>query len=222
MTSAREHKQLSYAELVEELQALVREVRSGIMFIRTESGHLVRIGLEKGRIVSCIDSVHKGQAAIALIRRIRSGKYSFMPGIPSVVAGEALPGNFDFFKELAGVPNHGTFPAPASTPITGQTAVAGGAPSAAPAARAESSPGATDLRVSSDELFETVVRELTMYLGPIARLVAAEYEERLRSARSGEQVRALGFQLAQEIGDARHAAEFEARILSLVSSWGGP
>lgn len=214
MTSAREHEHLSYTELLDELQSLAGEGRSGIMFIRTETDHSVRIGLEKGRVVSCTYSVHKGQAAIAMIRRIRSGKYSFTQGSPGIISGVALPGNVDFFRELAAITDQDVLSAPA--PVRGQGGSTGGA-SPPPAAPQKSSPGASDLRVSGGELFETVVRELTMSMGPIARMVAGEYEEELRSAATGEQVRAIVFRLAQEIGDARQAGELEARILDLVS-----
>jgi len=195
----REHQPLSYTELIGELHALVAAGCTGVMFIRTESDHSVRIGLQNGRVVSCNYRMFQQQKAISLIRQIRSGKYAFKQGVPGIVFGEALPANFDFFRELAGEPS--------LSPLV---------------ARQESAPGATDLRLSGGELFEAVVHELTVYLGPIARMVATEYEQALRSATSGEQVRAVVFQLAQEIGEAQPANEFETQILSLVSSWQCP
>lgn len=195
----REHQSLSYAELIGELHALAAAGSTGVMFIRTESDHSVRIGLQNGRVVSCNYRMFQQQKAIALIRQIRSGEYAFKPGAPGIVFGEALPANFDFFRELAGDSS--------LSPLV---------------ARQESAPGATDLRLVGDDLFEAVVHELTVHMGPIARMVASGYKQELCSATSGEQVRAAVFKLAQEIDDARLAVEFEARILDLVSSWQCP
>lgn len=195
----REHQNLSYAELVEELQALAAKGSTGVMFIRTESGHSVRIGLQNGRVVSCNYRMYQQQKAISLIRQIRSGEYAFRQGVPALVFGEELPANFDFFRELAGEPS--------LSPLV---------------ERQERAPGATDLRISGGELFEAVVHELTTYMGPIARMVAMGYEKELRSATSGEQVRAVVFRLAQEIDEPNSISAFEARILGMVSSWQCP
>ena len=195
----REHQRLSYAELIEELRSLVARGSTGVMFIRTESDHSVRIGLQNGRVVSCNYRMFQQQKAISLIRQIRSGEYAFKQGVPGVVFGEALPANFDFFRELTGEAS--------LSPLV---------------AREDSSPGATDLRITGGELFEAVVHELTVYMGPIARMVAMQYEKELRSVTSGEQVRAVVFRLAQELDDAGLAVEFEAHILDLVSSWQCP
>lgn len=159
----------------------------------------LRIGLQNGRVVSCNYRMYQQQKAISLIRQIRSGEYAFKQGVPGIVFGEELPANFDFFRELAGEPS--------LSPLV---------------ARQERAPGATDLRVSGGELFEAVVHELTLDLGPVARMVALGYEQELCSATSGEQVRAAVFRLAQEIGDSQQAIEFETRILGLVSSWQCP
>jgi hypothetical protein len=195
----REHQNLSYAELVEELQALAAKGSTGVMFIRTESGHSVRIGLQNGRVVSCNYRMYQQQKAISLIRQIRSGEYAFKQGVPGLVFGEELPANFDFFRELTGESSRSSL-----------------------IARQDSSPGATDLRISGGELFEAVVQELTTYMGPIARMVAMGYEKELRSVTSGEQVRAVVFRLAQEIDEPSSISAFEARILGLVSSWQCP
>jgi len=73
-------------------------------------------------------------------------------------------------------------------------------------------------QIGGGELFETVVRELTRYLGPVARVVATEYEQELRSAASREQVHTIVSHLAQEIDDSQQAGEFKTRILGLVAS----
>ncbi|WP_394756659.1 hypothetical protein [Rhodoferax sp.] len=215
--SLREHQHLSYAELIDELQALVISKSTGTMFIRTELDHSVRIALQNGRIVSYNYRLHQREKATSLIRRIQSGEYSFRQDMTCIAAGESLPANFDFFKELATAPDlDDDF-------VSSKPGKLAGAASFAPlTVRQDTSPGPTDLRLRGSELFETVVHELTFYLGPVARMVALEYEKELRFATSGEQVRTLMFRLGQEIGDTRHASEFEIRILSLVSNWECP
>src|SRR5450756_1164334 len=134
----REHEHLSYAELIDELQALAARGCTGVMFMRTESDHSVRIGLQNGRVVSCNYRMYQQQKAISLIRQIRSGEYAFKQGVPGLIFGEELPANFDFFRELTGESSQSSL-----------------------IARQDSSPGATDLRISGGELFEAVVQELT-------------------------------------------------------------
>jgi len=215
----REHEHLSYDELIEELRILVRDKHTGIMFIRTESDHSVRIGLAQGRIVSYNYRMHRGPKAISLIRRIQSGEYAFteeVPGIVSgIISGEAQASDIDFFAELAAIPDRDVFadqdvlfaPPPASAHMQGTAAAEVSPPSASGGPQ-----------IGGGELFETVVRELTWYLGPVARVVATEYEQELRSAASREQVHTIVSHLAQEIDDSQQAGEFKTRILGLVAS----
>ncbi len=215
----REHEHLSYDELIDELRILVRDKHTGIMFIRTESDHSVRIGLAQGRIVSYNYRMHRGAKAISLIRRIQSGEYAFteeVPGIVSgIISGDGQASDIDFFEALAAIRDPDVFadqdvffpPSSAPARIQGTAADEVSPPSAA-----------TSPRVGGGELFEAVVRELTRYLGPVAAMVAAEYEQELRSATGREQVHAIVSRLAREIDDTRQAGEFEARILGLLSA----
>lgn len=215
MNNLHEREELSYTELLGELQTLAREGRTGMMFILTESNHSVRIGLNMGRVVSCTYRVHTGQMAIAPFRRILSGKYSFTQGASVVVSGADLPSNVDFFRELAAISDQDVLSAPAPGQGPGLSAVKASA--SAQVAYQQSPPGSTDLRVSGGELFETVVHELASYMGPVARIVAGAYEDELCSAITAEQVRAIVFRLAQGIDDTRQASEFEVRVKGLVA-----
>lgn len=215
MPNMHEHENLSYPALIRELQILVREERTGALFVLSESSHVARIGLVKGRVVSCVYGNHKGQDAVALISRIQACKYSFTQGDPSVISTSSQNDNVDLFWDIAAAALGKDSVSPPSASPKGN--LADGKSSGATFAPLAIPTGSMNLRVSNGELFELVVREFAMYLGPVARMVAGEFEQQLRTANSVGQVMAILAQLAQKIGNPKQAREFETRMLKLVA-----
>ncbi len=199
------HELLSYGDLIAALNQFVGEQRTGTMFIVTESNHSARIALENGRIVSCTYTLYRGLDAIVHIRHIRFGTYTFSDGIFNSVAEIPLPSTQDLLRDLGMTVGPDTVSRQASAE-TRQASI----PAAAGVA--------TDMAVSGKALWNIVVSELAVYLGPVASFAAAEYERDLRSATSGERVLAILAKLALEIPEPARAQEFKKRAMARISA----
>jgi hypothetical protein len=199
-----EHEQLPYDDIIEALTTFVQEQRTGTMFIVTDSKHVARISLERGRIVSCTYTLFRGQDAIAHIRGIRFGAFSFSDGIFNSAGETPLPGTAELLRELGARVGSGDM---------SQTDFASGAGERNPAKTTDIPAG---LEVSGDALWDLVVEELAADLGPVASIAAADYEAELRSATSGETVRAVLGRLASELPDSAQAKAFKLRVMARI------
>jgi hypothetical protein len=200
-----EHEQLSYGELIDALSRFVQEQRTGTMFIVTESRHSARISLEDGRIISCTYTLHRGLDAIAHIRRIRFGAFTFSDGIFNSVAEMPLPSTPELLRDLGATVDSNIVSLAPSRMRAGEDS---------PAAMAGAS---DDLAISGRALWNVVVSELAVYLGPVASIAAAEYEANLCAATSRERVRLILSQLALEIPESAQGQEFKQRVMARVS-----
>ena len=195
-----EHEELDYAALIEALVGFVRERRTGTMFIATESQHSARISLERGRIVSCSYYRYRGLDAIIQIRHIQRGSCKFLDGVFNSAAETPLPETDELLRDLGIVASPSAAqrrPAPAQAPSTGHTTAASTKPASGAGGR---------------NLWEIVVKELTVYLGPVAPIAAAEYRESLLAATSTERIRSILAKLALEIPDSQQARDFKSRV----------
>ncbi len=200
-------EQLNYRDLIDVLGQLVRERRTGTMFIVTDTKHSARIGLERGRILSCTYTLFRGLDAVAHIRRIRSGKFTFSDGIFNSNAETPLPSTSDLLREFgATVEPDGISIEPSAKPVAERSVAAWDVGAS------------TDMAVSGKALWKVVVSELAIHLGPVASFAAARYEEDLCSATCSERVQAILSKLALEIGEPSRAQEFKERVMAKISA----
>jgi hypothetical protein len=211
MAMRPEHQTLSYRELIEVLHTLSSAQRTGTVFIHDDSNHSVRIVLEQGRIISCAFGKYRGQEALPLIRRIRSGKYSFAEGMFNSASETPLPPTEELLRNFAGELELDAYaqsePAPARSAVIAKQASTGVADKAA----------ADSMPLMGNELYEAVVRELTAYIGPIARMVAADFEEAIEAASNSTQLRSVVLELAAQLGEPAQGNAFSNTVMSWVS-----
>lgn len=78
-----------FPQILEALGQLVRERRSGTLFITTDDNHSARFALEDGEIRSMAYSHLRGYDALPKLQQIRGGSYRFVEG--GFISPEAIP-----------------------------------------------------------------------------------------------------------------------------------
>jgi len=216
MATRTEHQQLSFGELLQVIRTLVREQRTGTMFIHTDSNHSVRIGMEDGRIISCAFGKYRGHDALPHIRQIHSGKYSFAEGIFNNSSEIPLPSTQDLLSSFSGesltTPARESHPAPTIPEPTSPSSTAPPAPSLG-----DSLLEGSDLSLRGVDLYEALVRELAVHMGPIADMVADDYRDSIVSATRQEQLRPVVHEIAEQLDDPQRTQEFREQAMNLVA-----
>ena len=106
---------LSYKQLLQELGQLCTRKQTGTALIATQENMLVRVILDKGRIISLTVGSKSGQDAIPLVRAVKAGRLRFSEGGATVTReAEALPPTDKLLQLLGG--NVGA-PAPAGAAV---------------------------------------------------------------------------------------------------------
>ncbi len=91
--------QLSYPELIAEIQHLSKQKKTGTIFITSQDGHLARLVLNQGQIIYLIfNTKHRGYDAIARIQTITAGRLQFAEGIFESAEEVPLPNTAEIFQ----------------------------------------------------------------------------------------------------------------------------
>lgn len=189
---------LTYIQLLDELEELVRQKESGTLYIQSDSRHLITVSLDNGRIFAMYHGPKRGEKALDMIRQLNGGSYRFDP--------MGLGGNTQDIPETREILEL------LRTPVLA-------APSATPAASPSTKPSAVDATSSIDPLLSTKTQEvicqdlkqlLGEILGPIAGMVFDDItSETTESCSTPEHTRTLIAKLVEEIDDADEAEQFK-------------
>jgi hypothetical protein len=185
---------LTFSQLLDLLTDLVDERRSGTLFIRSDSNHVVTVGLEKGRIIALFYGARRGTNAIPLICQIGAGSFRFESDVLSGVHQE-LPATSGILNRLR-----------ARDDIKPAHPAVSGAPPA----------GSGISREKRDRLCRQLQELLGDYLGPIAQMV---FDDAV--AESGafyatpEQAKAFIHKLTLDIDNPREVEEFRNRAFEV-------
>lgn len=224
MASAPEYRMLSFAEIVDALDDLVRRGRTGTVNVLTDSKTYVRIGLKKGRFIHFIFGKHKGEDALAYFKRIRSGKYAFWEGAASDSPPHLLPTPHELIHELrdatAGTllrtsPNDSDPTRSFVPPPDAADAEMGGESNVFPPATTGSQDLGT-LSLRGDALYEAVLEELALYLGPMAAMALVDYGSTLKAVANTDQLRDVLVEIGEGLGNAQQAEAFTRTIVERV------
>lgn len=218
---SREHEELDFKELLDELRDLCANRRTGTMFIHTDSNHAVRFGLEDGRIFLCSFGKYRGLDAIPHLLGIQSGKYSFAEAVFNSGSEVPQPTTEELLEALAEevlkrADERGEMPS-----IEDTVWVGGEAPPAQPlpgqqgAAHEGNEPGG--LSMTGEPLYAQVVEELALFLGPVAAALCAAHEARLREATTVAQLRPILADLALHLEGADSEGRFIGNVLRAAS-----
>jgi len=93
---------LNYGQLVDALQNLCQQKKSGTILVATHDNNLARILLDSGRIVSIVFGQKRDSDAIALIREITSCRVKFSESVVGSHEGANLPATGTILRMLGG------------------------------------------------------------------------------------------------------------------------
>jgi hypothetical protein len=212
----QEHTLLSYTELLAALRQLSLTGQTGTMFIGTNDNHSVRFTLKKGEIVACCFGTKRGEAALAQVSEITSGKYSFTDAVFNSGAAQNMPSTQEVLSYL-GVTLPETVTArqePRAEPKPASDE--GVAPDSVPVTIAKSEVRVLDIP-APDELMELLETELALFIGPLGPAVCAMHEEEIRQAKDVEKLSAVIEAISQEIAEPDRAEEFRGHVWDRLS-----
>lgn len=230
MNQARET--LPLRELIEVLQSLCLERRTGTMYLHTDTNHSARISMDRGRIFFIAYGRYRGMGAIEQFKRMQFGKFSFAESIFNNASETPLPLTGELLTQL-------NWAAIGDPRASGETAEPLRGLSALPLADSQASTLSVDppsaacfagiplpvsppdrddsheaLRLTGARLYEAVAGVLALSIGPVASAVCEDYREQLVRLATAAEFRAVTAQIATEAGSDGEAARFMARVLA--------
>ena len=230
----RAHENLPLRDLIEILQTLCSERRTGTMFVHTDTNHSARIGLEQGRIVFIACGRYRGMDAIEQIKKMQYGKYSFTessfnsrtktPLLPTrellLQLAWATVGDPDGTNGMA-QPFSAWTGGPHSLPIPGAAPLPTPAPVALPPLPLHGSPEDTALEemplaVTGERLYALIAEALAHSIGPVASIVCDDYRDRIEKLGSPREFRRLIMEIAADLGEPDQSARFIARAFAVA------
>lgn len=96
---------LNYGQLVDALQNLCQQKKSGTILVATHDNNLARILLDGGRIVSIVFGQKRDNDALALVRQITSCRVKFSESVVGPHEGANLPATGTILRMLGGGAN---------------------------------------------------------------------------------------------------------------------
>ena len=192
---------LSQRQLLRSLVNLCKEKASGTLFFNLDTGVSARLVLNRGSIRWVAYSDLRGEPAIDAIKEIATARMSFNPNLKLVIGDQGLPATAEIIKRLdpgrsRGVPE-------AAIPVVTE------AVSIDPPAAVEAG---ADRPFELESVRRVLEQESMEYLGPMARILCADYLKSMPSHLSHAQVRQLIGSLMQDINNTHKRQEFEARV----------
>ncbi len=188
-------ERLSYSQLIDLLQQLVADEKSGTLYVTTDSHHAAVVALRDGQIVSLFHTPKRGRAAIPLIRQATGGTYRLGTAFAGVSDKDLLPTP----EILAALKADGEPPeAQAKQPTVRDT-----------------QPG-DHSSVNAEAFLNGLQDLLQAHLGPIATMLVENALEEVGELNCAERLNELIDYLFREIEDASEASTFKdsARILA--------
>jgi hypothetical protein len=220
------HQQLNLSDIVEVLQTLCGERRTGTMFLHTDTNHSARIGMEQGRIFFVAYGRHRGMGALEQIKSMRHGKFSFAESIFNNGAEPPLPPTAELLTQLAWSAANDSSAADLADDIASErvriprpSAPARSAPIVfanrpLPGSPDDLDPPEARLAASGEQLYDLVAETLALSIGPVATMVCDDYRDRLVAASSPDAFRTLAAEIALDAGGPEGSGRFLSRILA--------
>ncbi len=194
---------LDHRQFIKALVTLCRERSSGTVFYNLSSGLSARIVMNRGEISWVAFGEYRGAEAIEEIRLIDNGRMSFNPSLKLTIGTQNLPTTPEILKMIN---TRGHERKSRATPPTHKSA------SSSPTHGAPFSGKV----FNKDEVCEIVVRESIEFIGPIAKIVCAEYMKSQPTQIGLSSVRRLIDTMALDIDDEAKGRLFKDRVRALL------
>jgi hypothetical protein len=187
----KEHTLLTYDELMDELQSLCADKRTGTMFIVTDVQHTVRFSMSNGDITGLAYRLQSGMDALSKIMQMNGGKYHFADGIFSTMQEAGFPDTRELIQTFRNKSSN-IIPAPSSSKSKTSSAIP---------------------QVDSHAI-SLITTELTEFLGPFASMSIDDYRDEHLQIQSKQEIRAMIDTLAVEIDNHSDALQFKKNIMA--------
>lgn len=182
---------LTYDKLMDELRRCYTEKKTCVAMISTKHNRLARIMFEKGNIIFLAYGSKHAQAAIPRITAIKSCRLTLMSGDVSSYRQTELPHGKEVLKML----------------------VKGGRITAAKSNAAK--------KLTPDQVqtvLKIIEKELVEYLGPITKIICAEYITKAGNIKDKASINNLIGSLANEINIPINAHRFKKKVLVKIAT----
>jgi hypothetical protein len=191
---------MNHRQLIDELFKHCKQRASGTVFFNHQSGQSARLVLNRGVIHWVAYEQLRGREAIESMRKIDHARFSFNPHLRMAIGEQKLPSTTYILKRLYKQRKKSS--TVVDLPVERET---------------RSSPDhhhniTGEACLSQDEVRVTLEKEALEYLGPMAKVLCADYLKPLPSQLSVTQVRKLIVALKLDINDERKEAQFVARV----------
>jgi len=183
---------MNYRQLIDELIKQCKARSSGTLFFNLDNGQSARLVLNQGNICWVAFRQLRGEEALEAIREIGFARLNFNPLLKLAIGEQNLPSTSMMLKRLyrnahSSAQEGGSDIPPLVTEVVTRPEVpveSGGEP-----------------RFSLDQVHQALEREAMEYLGPMARILCADYLKSMPSQLSHSQVRHLITMLVHDIND---------------------
>jgi Domain of unknown function (DUF4388) len=197
---------LPFSEILKQLDLLCKQKATGTLSLTTSANRSAQVAIENGEVVFLFYSGKMGEAALAAMATIDSGRFRFQENtLPS--RRMTLPATATLLARLrsGAAATSGTAAAPSGSAATG----GGSGPAVTPAVSTTApSQGGSGLTEEQKQTFERCLAE---HIGPMAAIIC---EDLLRGALNVEQ--ALDA-LAAEVPTPAAAEQFRKMVLARLS-----
>jgi hypothetical protein len=195
-----ENKTMNHQQLIDEVVRHCSEMQSGTIFLTLPTGESARIVLNEGGICWIAFEQLRGEEAIEAFSQINEARFSFNPLLKLVIGKQQLPPTPQVINRL-----YKQIKDPASqqgVPVLTEVI-----------SRQNTQDADSDNRPFSLEQVRSVLEnEAVEYLGPMAKLLCADYLKSMPPQLSHGQVRQLISALKRDIRDERKGLLFMERV----------
>jgi hypothetical protein len=191
---------MNHRQLVDELFKHCKQRASGTVFFNLQSGQSARLVLNKG-VIHWVAYEHlRGREAIESMRKIGHARFSFNPHLRMAIGEQKLPSTTYILKRLYKQSKK------SSTVVD------------LPVEREANRPPANQNNMTGEAYFSldqvrvTLEKEAMEYLGPMAKVLCADYLKSMPSQLNSSQLRKVIVAIKLDINDERKEANFVAKV----------
>jgi len=193
---------MGYRQLIDELIRQCKARASGTLFFNLDNGQSARLVLNQGSICWVAFRQLRGEAALEAIREIGFARFNFNPLLKLAIGEQRLPSTSTIIKRLYLDARPSQPGRVDDIPLMTDVVVTSELPAGAGSER----------RFGLDQVRQSLECEAMEYLGPMARILCADYLKAMPSQLSQAQVRQLIAMLMQDIHDEAKGGRFMERV----------
>jgi hypothetical protein len=191
---------MNHRQLIDELFKHCKQRASGTVFFNLQSGESARLVLNRGVIHWVAYEQLRGREAIESMRRIAHARFSFNPHLRMAIGEQKLPSTTFILKRLYKQSKKSS--KVVDLPIERKTR--------RPPVNQNNLTDETYF--SLDQVRVTLEKEAMEYLGPMAKVLCADYLKSMPSQLNASQLRKVIVAIKLDINDDRKEAHFVAKV----------